>query len=129
MLEYKNWRYKNTIFLTLSLLLLFVFADAPIIRQAVTGVGGLGYLGMFLAGMFFVSIFTVAPAGVVLFFFAQRYSVWQVSALAGLGAVAGDYLIFRFLKDGVFAELQPISLTASQALISRGCFIPHILLG
>lgn len=108
MYRFQNWKYKNTGLLVCSLVLLFLFADAPAIKNIISGIGALGYAGMFLAGMFFVSIFTVAPASVVLLFFTRQYAIWQIAGVAGLGAVMGDYLIFRFLKDGVFEELRPV---------------------
>lgn len=72
--------------------------------------GDLGLVGAFVAGIFFVSSFTVAIAGVGLFFMAETMNPITLSLVAGLGAVIGDYLIFRFVKDRVFEELKPLFL-------------------
>jgi uncharacterized membrane protein YdjX (TVP38/TMEM64 family) len=67
-------------------------------------------LGAFLVGIFFVSTFTVVPAMYVLYILADKLNPLGVAICAGIGALIGDYLIFRFLKDGVFRELKPIFL-------------------
>lgn len=106
--HYKNWPYKNTAFLVVSLLIFFYFIDSNPIQKSLTGIGSLGYFGAFVAGILFVSVFTIAPASVLLFEFAKNLNPISVATLAGFGAVLGDYLIFRFLKDRVFEELDPI---------------------
>lgn len=65
-------------------------------------------LGGLLGGILFTSGFTAAPAVVVLGKLAQSYSVFPVAFLGAIGAVVGDLLIFRFLRDGIsedFANL------------------------
>ncbi|MBU0998850.1 hypothetical protein KKG24_00870, partial [Patescibacteria group bacterium] len=71
-------------------------------------IGKLGFLGVFLTGIFFVSTFTFVPASIVLFFLAREFNPFIIAIIAGLGAVFGDYLIFRFLKDKIFKELKPV---------------------
>lgn len=106
--EYKHWRFKNTFLLFVSLVVFFYFADTPIVKNAINGIGDLGYLGAFIVGIFFVSTFTVAPATVVLFYLAKALTPIEVALFAGLGSVLGDYIIFRFLKDRVFEEIAPV---------------------
>jgi len=105
--KYKNWKYKNTVLLAASLFVFFYFLNSDFIKNLIVNVGSLGYLGAFIAGIFFVSTFSVAPSLVVLYYLATQHNPWEVALLAGLGAVVGDYLIFRFFKDAVFAELKP----------------------
>ena len=59
-------------------------------------------------GIFFVSTFTVVPAMYVLYVLADKFNPFEVAVFAGLGALLGDYLIFRFLKDKIFEELKPL---------------------
>jgi hypothetical protein len=105
---YRNWKYKNITLLAVSILVLWYVADHPLIVSLIDGVASLGYLGAFITGIFFVSTFTVAPAMVVLYRLAEAFNAYEVALCAGAGAVLGDYLIFRFLKDGVFEELKPL---------------------
>lgn len=106
--RYKYWKFKNTFLLIVSLIIFFYFADTPFIKNIITSIGNLGYLGAFLTGILFVSTFTVAPAIVVLFHLAKELAPLEVALFAGLGSVLGDYIIFRFLKDRVFEELAPV---------------------
>lgn len=107
--EYQRWRYRNTALLVLSLGLFWYFADSELVQGSLARVGSLGYLGAFISGMFFVSVFTVAPAAAVLFGLAEGHDPILLAFLAGLGAVIGDYIILRVLKDRVFHELTPLA--------------------
>ena len=106
--KYKNWKLKNTFLLILSLALLFYFADSAFVKEIIHNVGRLGTLGVFIAGIFFVSTFTVAPASLILSYFATELNIWEVVIFAGLGGMLGDFIIFRFLRDKVFDELNPL---------------------
>lgn len=108
--KWKHWHYKNTTFLILSLIIFFLFAKSPIVQSIISFIGNFGYLGAFISGILFVSVFSVAPAAVVLFFLADTLNPLWVATFAGVGAVIGDYLIFRFLRDRVFDELKSIFL-------------------
>ena len=103
-----RWRYKNTTLLVISLIALFFLADTAIAHALIKQIGSYGYIGAFVTGIFFVSTFTVAPASVVLFHLAQEFNPIYIALYAGAGAVIGDLIIFRFLKDGVFDELRPL---------------------
>ncbi len=106
--KWRRWKYKNTFMLGLSLVALFWLAKTPQVDSIVKQIGSLGYIGAFITGIFFVSTFTVAPAAIVLFHLADTLHPVEVALLAGLGAMVGDYVIFRFMKDKVFDELMPI---------------------
>jgi len=105
---YKSWRYKNTGLLIVSLVVFFYLAGTPFVERIITTMGSLGYVGSFIAGIFFVSTFTVAPSGIVLYHLAELLNPLGVAVSAGAGAVIGDFIIFRFFKDHVFEELRPI---------------------
>lgn len=120
-----TWKYKNTILLIISVVVFFYFADSPAIRNFINGLGSLGYVGAFITGMFFVSTFTVAPAAVVLFNLADHLNPLEVAILAGLGAVVGDYIIFRFIKDRVLEELRPLFARLTGSRISELLHTPY----
>lgn len=62
-------------------------------------------LGVFVAGLFFTSIFTTAPAIAVLASFGLIHPPLTVAILGGLGAMCGDLLMFRFIKKDVTTDL------------------------
>lgn len=117
--RYKKWKYKNTFFLIISLLVLFYITEIALGQQIVHSIAKLGYIGSFVAGIFFVSTFTVAPASVVLLKLAELYNPFIIALSAGFGAVIGDYLIFRFFKDTVFEEIKPIFMKLGGSNLSR----------
>lgn len=73
--------------------------------ELLSAAGGLRFIGSFIAGMFFVSIFTAAPAAAVLIELFQANSLLEVAVAAGLGGLAGDWVMFRFLRDHVARDL------------------------
>jgi uncharacterized membrane protein YdjX (TVP38/TMEM64 family) len=103
-----GWRYKNTALLAASVILLIVFADHAIIKGIIAGTSQLGYFGIFFAGFFIVSTFTVVPATLLLSELSQTYGLWETVVLATIGAVLGDYIIFRFIKDAASEEFASI---------------------
>ena len=53
----------------------------------------------FVAGSFFTSAFTTAPAIAVLGKIAAASSVFWTAVLGGLGALCGDLILFKFIRD------------------------------
>lgn len=105
---YRKWQYRNTGLLILSLAVFFYFSSSDWLQVLINHIGNYGYIGAFIAGAFFVSTFTVAPAAAVLFNLAEKLNPLEVALLAGLGGMIGDYIIFRFFKDRIFEELAPL---------------------
>ncbi len=105
---------KNSLFLhdlsiiALSILLAVVVVKANILADLLGSTSDFKFLGSFMAGMFFTSIFTTAPAIVTLGQIAQNSSVFTTAIFGALGAVLGDIIIFQFIRDKLsvhFVEL------------------------
>jgi len=103
---WKSWKYKNLTYLFISLSFAFLLSLSEIFHTFLLNLGGFGYLGAFITGMFFVSTFTVATAAVVLFILAETLSPLEIGLLGGLGAVFGDFLIFRFVRNNLIDEIE-----------------------
>lgn len=117
--RYKKWQYRNTALLFLGLVIFFYFAKSHVVQSIISQIGSWDYIGAFIVGIFFVSTFTVVPAMYVLYILADKLNPFEVAVFAGLGALLGDYLIFRFLKDKVFDELKPIFLKLGGSYLVR----------
>ena len=89
---------KNTVVVFLSVLIAIILAKTDVFADLIASVRELRFIGSFVAGVFFISVFTVAPASVMLFEIAQTTPVWEVAVLGGMGAVAGDFIIFSFVN-------------------------------
>jgi hypothetical protein len=74
-------------------------SSSGLIESTLSFFSGSVIIGSLIAGLFFTSIFTAAPAIVMLASLAQTYSSWEVALFAGFGAVIGDLLMFGFLKE------------------------------
>lgn len=85
--------------MALSVLVAILLARTDAIVRILTATEELEAIGSFIAGMFFTSVFTTAPAIATLGEIAQSYSVYATAALGAAGAVVGDLIIFRFIKD------------------------------
>lgn len=67
-----------------------------------------GYLAAPLAGLMFTSTFTVASGMLLLLTLTKSLSPLLLIILGAGGAVAGDWLIFRFVRHQVEDEIGPI---------------------
>ena len=89
----------------LSIVVAIILAKTGALAGILTSTQEWVFLGSLVAGIFFVSIFTAAPAGVVLFEIAAANSIWEVALFGGIGALIGDLLIFRFIKDSISEDI------------------------
>lgn len=108
-MEYwQSYKYKNLTILFVSFIIAFFAFRIESFHSFLLHLGNLGYIGAFLAGVLFVSTFTVATGAVILLVLAEKLSAVEIGIVAGLGAVIGDMLIFRFVKDNILDEITPI---------------------
>ena len=110
---------KDLAIIAFSVVIAVLIVKTGVLKTILISTQEMRFIGSFVAGMFFVSIFSVAPATVVLAEIAQSNSVFWVAFFGGIGALVGDLIIFRFIKDR-FAEdfLQLIKKTRSERLVS-----------
>lgn len=102
------YKYKNLTFLFISIIVaFFVFQFEPL-HSFLLNLGGFGYIGAFIAGILFVSTFTVATGAILLLILAERLSPIELGIIAGLGGVVGDFTIFRLVKDNLANEINDI---------------------
>ena len=62
----------------------------------------------FVAGLFFTSVVTTAPAVIVLGELALEGNVFLVALFGAAGAVIGDYILFAFVRDRVSEDIAHI---------------------
>ncbi len=62
----------------------------------------------FVAGLFFTSIFTTAPAIVNLGRLAQENSIFFTALFGAFGALTGDIIIFKFIRDRFSEDLMGV---------------------
>ncbi len=89
----------------LSIVVAVILVKTGTLKSLLTSAQEWEILGSFLAGIFFVSVFTVAPAAVLLVQIAQANSILIVAIFGSLGALVGDLIIFRFVRDSFSRSL------------------------
>jgi len=82
-----------------SVFVALFLVKSGVLVHVIDSVESRGLLGSFIAGMFFTSVFTTAPAIATLGETARLNPVIPVAACAALGAVIGDLIIFKFIRD------------------------------
>lgn len=108
---WQKLEYKHTTLLLASLLVFVLALDTAIFTTSLGAVIELGYLGAFIAGVFFPSLFTFAPASTVIILLATSgLNPMAVALIAAAGAMSGDFIILRFVEEKVAYELKPIAI-------------------
>lgn len=106
-----------------SILLTGILVQSGTLERILAATGGRSGTSSFIAGTLYTSIFTIAPAAAALVTLAETNPVWAVAAWGALGAVLGDLLIFRFVKDSlsrhILARLHASGFTHSRSTKSK----------
>lgn len=94
-----NFLLQDIAIIVTSVVLALLLAQTDALIKILTSTQELEFLGSFIAGMFFTSIFTTAPAIVTLGEIAQVNTLVGTALFGAVGAVIGDLVIFRFIRD------------------------------
>ncbi|HBT81830.1 TPA: hypothetical protein DEB04_03905 [Candidatus Giovannonibacteria bacterium] len=109
----KNGLIQDVVIIAASVAVAIILARTDILTNVLTSSQKLELAGSFIAGLFFTSIFTVAPAAVTLGEIAQANSVILTALFGALGAVAGDLIIFKFMRDRFSRHLMKLIKTGN----------------
>jgi len=91
--------------IAISTLVSILLAKTQIVTSVLMTTKELELLGTFVAGMFFTSVFTTAPAIATLGELSLGQPLFITATLGAAGAVFGDLLIFRFVKDRIASDI------------------------
>ncbi|OGF15686.1 hypothetical protein A3G56_03470 [Candidatus Falkowbacteria bacterium RIFCSPLOWO2_12_FULL_45_10] len=101
----QNYLMRDLGIVALSIILALALVKTRALDGILSAAQEATIIGSFLAGMFYISVFTVAPAIVVLSELISSLPIWEVALFGGLGAALGDLLIFRFVKNNLMEAL------------------------
>lgn len=96
------------VIIMLSIVIALLLLKSGTITMMLDSSREFGHIGSFISGMFFTSIFTTAPAIVTLGEISTRMGIFETALWAAMGAVVGDMVIFRFVKDRMSMHLLEI---------------------
>lgn len=104
-------QYPKLILLLISILGAYVFFQAHMFSRIAELFNAHGYVAIFIAGFLFSYGFT-APLAVGFFIFlAPQVNIFLAAALAGVGALLSDLLIFKFIRTSFQDEFDKLQLT------------------
>lgn len=101
----KKMIIRDIIIVFFSVILAIVIKKTALLPGLLLAARKFNFFGSFLAGMFFVSIFTFVPATAALTELVQNSSPLWVALFGAGGALLGDFLIFRFIRDSLSENL------------------------
>jgi len=105
---WQHWKYKHLTFFLTSIIFVAFLTKLEFFHDTLIHLGNYGYIGAFFAGILFVSTYTVSIGALLLLILAEYLNPLEIALTAGLGAVFGDYTIFRLVKDNLVSELTDI---------------------
>ena len=95
----RGYLTEDIVIVILSIFAAVVLVETQILTRLLASAQEYKLFGSFFAGLFFTSIFTTTPSIVALGEISQMQPVLHVAFLGALGALIGDLIIFRFIKD------------------------------
>lgn len=113
---------KNILAVLASILVAFLLNEGGAFDIIIKGAQSTKLLASFLAGIFFTSFLTTAPA--ILVFgkiAAESSSIIPVALVGGAGALIGDLLIFSFVKDTIVTDARKIVCNSKTKRIAGIC--------
>jgi hypothetical protein len=106
---WRRYEYKHSTLAIVSIIGFVLLLDTALVQTVLDSIERLEVLGVFIAGVLFVSFFTAAPAVILLLDFLGAYNPFIIALVAGAGAAIGDLIIFTMLEDKIGYELKPLA--------------------
>jgi len=103
---WETWPLKHTTLVAVVLVLFILVLDTAIVRAFFGFSTSLGLAGAFLAGMFYTSLFTAAPAVIMLVELSKTIDPIPLVLFASLGSVMGDLIILKIFQDNIYEEMK-----------------------
>jgi hypothetical protein len=116
---WQEFKYKNITYVLIGLLIAIVLSNWQPFIDLLSLLKYLHFIGAFIGGILFVSTFTFGIGTVILTNVTQTMHPIAVAIFAGLGAVVGDLIIFRFVKDRLLKEIKPLYEKISGTHLTR----------
>lgn len=91
--------YRDLFIVGLSIVATIFLVQLGVFGKVLSTLEEQSYIGSFIAGILFTSVFTIAPATVALVELVKISQPVMVAFWGALGAVLGDLLLFLFVRD------------------------------
>jgi hypothetical protein len=101
----KDHLIQDAFFIVCAIYFAIFINDKGYVDALIQHFGEFKYLAIFISGIFFTSAFTTPTSIAFLSHLAQDTNLATLAFTGALGAVCGDYIIFKFIKDRVVEDL------------------------
>lgn len=88
-----------------SVIFAVLMVHSGFIEGFIASIRQVGFLGSFVAGLFFTSLFTIAPASIALAKISMTTPPLLVAFWGALGAMIGDLILFLFIRDSLAEDI------------------------
>ena len=102
-------KYPKLLLLILTFVVAYFMFSGKAFLPFRSALVSLSYVGAFISGFFFTYGFTSAPATAMLLILAKEVNVPAAGFIAGLGALAGDLVIFKIVRYSLADEIKRLS--------------------
>ncbi len=99
--EIKHHLLRNLLILFISITAAIILAKSGVLENILFQSQTVKIIGNFLAGFFFTSVITIGPATIAIAELAQHNSIFPIAIIGAAGAVIGDLIIFKFVKNTI----------------------------
>ncbi|KND49659.1 MAG: hypothetical protein AB203_01070 [Parcubacteria bacterium C7867-008] len=104
-LKHLEW---DAIIIVFSVLLALFLVEIGAFERFLNFAQGIDLVAAFIAGIFFTSTFTIAPASIAFVEIGNASNMIQVAVAGALGAVCGDMILFFFIRDTIMEDLKTV---------------------
>ena len=104
----KNNLYQDAVIIAASIAFAVWLSKSGVLHTFLMARTGFESLESFIAGFFFTSAFTMAPAIAALAHLAKSGSILNTALFGGLGALMGDMVLYLFVKDRFSDDLMSL---------------------
>ena len=106
---YRNSKMKKDLFIIfVSIVIAVMLAQTGALHELLEKTKDFGVLQSFVAGFFFTSVFTVAPATVAVAELSRFEPVFSVAFFGGLGAAVSDMIIYLFVRKRLSKDVTAV---------------------
>jgi hypothetical protein len=100
---------KDLFIIAFSIIIAVILAKSNAITTLIDSTKEYEIIASFIAGIFYTSIFTVAPAATAITEIANRSNPFLIAFIGGFGALLGDYIIFKYIRDNISGYISSIA--------------------
>jgi hypothetical protein len=99
---------RDLFLVVLSIIFAAVILQTGILEFFLNSTQQIEMLGSFIAGIFFTSVFTIAPASVAIAKLAATVPPLTLAFFGAFGAMIGDLIIFLFIRDSLADDIMSL---------------------